>query len=1128
MFWMSGYSDDGKVYTYSSGPESGSFLYDTYFDRCNWFCSWSAGEPNLIPNEHYIHYNYYSGKWNNNAYSNGGYTNNFQYICEFGGLTDPFIAPMRTVGSKNSTITNIIGWHLEVNSNWNLTATFVNVLTPSKTFTISDFIVLSNTSVQFTIPPGTGRYTVTLVSDGTDQQLTTQYQYQIPFVSAIYPAFNVSERITVTGDNFGTVTSNMRIKVTASNIDCNDIILIKANAFSCVLTGAITRDLPLLPITYIVEDLEVTSFKAAFSHDNKLYACWNSNTYFQDSLKTYSINQRVDGLSGHLGYVGTLELAGLLQTICAENTISLWTSLQYNDLLTPPYTSLTGENQGLAINMSAFTFNDPTASQFRFSLGDNVYYSSNNDPKDMGTLTEFTIDPPSFKNDNATIFIHTEGGIADLVVGDSGTVLSLVYITFRGDRYNITRDFYIDTVFAPIAAGYGGAYPIQVTVSGFTTNNKQWIEYYPPTIVSISATNALGGSLVINGTDFYSDQSLISVTFGGKTCTNLVLITGHFSVSCLAPSGTGTVPVVLSVAGVPSQPYNFTYVEPAITSVSPIGAYGGEITVTGSLLSNDTADLTFLIGDLECTNINITVLLETFTCTLPHGGSQLPHLARLVVNSMPDNSAFMYNFLAPVIGSIESLIPQNLASNVSIYGSNFGSDQVQISIAGIQCFTSTFVSTSILVCAFNASIQEQSDAYYPVVVKASGFQVSANIAQYERSKVCPDPSCSSHGKCVDGACVCEEGWSTPLTYCSTKVIPGKPPVDHGNGTTGIIGGEVEFVTSIKYLREIDFVTSLPVKTVDMDDIVYVNSTTGSTKHLNGTFLGEPVKVFIQITTYLTATTITFAGQDLDMPSNSVKYLLDIEGWPFANRLNKLQVIYMSKTVKSATSGCNQVDTTTKSQGSQYQIDAGDSVLTAHFSDYLYADRRVTPSSLLALGPEDELVKATISKNDTQFYVLAAVIVPNFLESCQIDPSFRTLLKEDSASSGCTSENKWKLPVIIVCSVVGAATIAVGSYIYAKRKIAQNKFKKEIMTTRRLIRVSFFLISISKSSCAPLASNKIRNIYVSDEYSCTRDLVRLRLYDNDGTTIVTFYLALRKPALAMWCNTWETPLKSSRC
>eukprot|EP01133_Synstelium_polycarpum_P009825 gene9825-11475_t len=1239
------------------------FAYDVNFDKTGLFAVWSASEPNLLTNENYVHYNHQTKKFNNI-----GSSNFFNYVCEYGGLEDAIIPPVRTVGERNATITNLIGWNLKSSSV--VTATFTNVKT-SASFVAKDVYVDSATSIQFTMPPGTGTYKVSIALAGTAQTKTTTYQYMIPYISAIYPSVTTAKRLTVTGDNFGT-----------------------ANAYSCTLASNIPADVPLLPITLTSDGLTVTSYKAAFSYGSNLYSCWNSLASRDISLNGFCANQRVDGLSGHLGYVGDAGLATALYQVCADSSLFLWTSLVADSSLSPPWTSIAGPNKGLPINLGVLA---PSTSNnyYYFKLQTKAYIGV---PFDfpIGTLTEFTIDPPVFTTNDKTVYLHTQGDILEIFVNSSGTVLTPTNAIFRGSNIEVTRDFYTNTVFVPIPAGSGGPYPLNIKVDTFITQNNQSVQYYSPAVNSVSSINSLGGKVTIKGTDFFTDKTQISVSFGPeKTCDSVQVITNHLEFTCTAPAGTGSVNVVVTVNGLMSTPFVFNYLEPTVSSVSLVGVEGGEVTVIGDTLITDPSLILLTIGSVSCTNVAFVTSTTKFTCTLAPGGSPGQHPVTLFANGMTDKSHLTYTYITPTLTSTTP-IPQKTRSIVTIRGSNFGSPGLKITIAGTVCLTSKFESTTAFSCDFDSPfISDTPSSNYPVIVETSGYTVTSNIATFQPlmcadptcsghgscvngacvcndgwetpasncsvkmcadptcsghgscvqgacvcndgwetpqsncsvkmcadptcsghgscvngacvcdqgwespatncsvkmcadptcsghgscvqgacqcdegwetsatncsvkmcadptcsghgscvngacvcdqgwetpatncsvkmcadptcsghgscvngacvcnegwetpasncsvkmcadptcsghgscvngacicnegwetpasncsikitptptpTRTCDDPTCSGHGSCIDGTCVCDQGWATPLSGCSIKVNDPKPPTSD-NGTTINPGDAHDFLTAIVYLREIDIVKNLPVKTVDMKDITLIKrleQSNSSVSYFDGTFANDPVTLLLTITTYTEATNITFAGQQLFMPAASVKYLVDIAKWSFANQINPLQVIFMSKTVKDTAVGCDGelVPTTSTSSSNHYEIVTGGAVLQASFADYLNIDRAIRSTHISTLDENDELVKATNAKNTTEYNVLAAVIVPYFRESVQIDPSFSSLVFTDNGkgASKCPTKNKWKIPVIIVCSVVGAATIGTASYLYAKKRMQEKALKKDI-------------------------------------------------------------------------------------
>jgi hypothetical protein len=107
-----------------------------------------------------------------------------------------------------------------------------------------------------------------------------------------------------------------------------------------------------------------------------------------------------------------------------------------------------------------------------------------------------------------------------------------------------------------------------------------------------------------------------TVTIGGASCTEVVVLSPHFLMCKVPPSATtGTRDVVVNGNIIYSGAY--TYVAASefyVSSISPIVGSGGEtLTLTGNRLGEITK---VEVGGAECTNLSV-VDAETFTCTLP-------------------------------------------------------------------------------------------------------------------------------------------------------------------------------------------------------------------------------------------------------------------------------------------------------------------------------------------------------------------------------------------------------------------------------------------------------------------------------------------------------------------------------
>lgn len=189
-------------------------------------------------------------------------------------------------------------------------------------------------------------------------------------------------------------------------------------------------------------------------------------------------------------------------------------------------------------------------------------------------------------------------------------------------------------------------------------------------ISSASGSTAGGTTITLTGQNFGASPT---VTFGTWTAT--VQSGGSAtSVNVSLPAGEGTnLPVVLTAGGVSSNALSFSYLPPAITSLSTstgptLG--GSTLTLNGS---NFGLNPIVVIGPSSAL---VTVRSHTqITCTLPAGQGQNVQIF-VFVGSQSSNSA-SFSYTAPAITSISpSSGPAAGGTPITINGSNFGTSPV--------------------------------------------------------------------------------------------------------------------------------------------------------------------------------------------------------------------------------------------------------------------------------------------------------------------------------------------------------------------------------------------------------------------------------------------------------------------
>ncbi|GAM24165.1 hypothetical protein SAMD00019534_073400 [Acytostelium subglobosum LB1] len=268
-YWISGLSKsrpdrDFGIYYYSSGPESGTLMYDVYTDKCTTFCNFDASEPNLQPDDNEIYlmsYHSLNGSWNNIE----GPKTMFYFVCEYGGLQDPYIPPIRIGADQVINITNYSGIDfkipIDIEFTKRSTGEKVNCTNPVGSSYGGIYCILDKS--------GSGSYNVRITNGQTI--LNTTFQYRPPRITVIYPEFNSTgyvsltkgSTLTVSGDNFAS-DSLMSIHF-ADGTNCANISTIKTGVLKCTLDKDILNiENSILPITIIADSIYGQSIKPAF------------------------------------------------------------------------------------------------------------------------------------------------------------------------------------------------------------------------------------------------------------------------------------------------------------------------------------------------------------------------------------------------------------------------------------------------------------------------------------------------------------------------------------------------------------------------------------------------------------------------------------------------------------------------------------------------------------------------------------------------------------------------------------------------------------------------------------------------------------------------------------------------
>eukprot|EP01132_Coremiostelium_polycephalum_P009335 gene9335-11448_t len=540
------------------------------------------------------------------------------------------------------------------------------------------------------------------------------------------------------------------------------------------------------------------------------------------------------------------------------------------------------------------------------------------------------------------------------------------------------------------------------------------------------------------------------------------------NVICVFPEGYGkNIPITIEIAGLKTVNTKYlSYNPPSLncpTIIPQFDVKGSTYTIEGSNFYVNEKLIQVNVNGIINQALKMIENHKKISILIPPGsGTNIPYNVEL--GGQKSNSC-SYSYLPPTILHA-SEIYYNQIGNVTITGTQFFNYKIQASIGGKNCNLIDYINNEKLVCLFNGTVEppNKGQSLY-VNVSINGQNTSNQVFFYTPNKECPiglnGKVCSENGDCdtKTGQCLCKKGWDR--NDCSLKINDNDggvvDPETNEKGETSFSYSQVSFLIGIKNLRE-KKVGGTIVKSVSMEDLVWnITQKTNQYQELIGFFNNsmDPLLVILKLTNFKEKSNYTFAGQSMEMAENSIKYEVEIKEWKFENSLNTLEVICLAQTEKS-TKKCNEnYQTLYSSKENQnnnlswFEIQMGESIMKARFSDRMFVDNKILKSKISILDGEDPLQNELESKDPSKFYLLSAITVPYFDTNAVIDPNFGVLVDPNFGCKDQTSSKNWKLPVIIVCSVVGACIIGVGMVLIIKKSlqgrrigdvIKLNKFK----------------------------------------------------------------------------------------
>eukprot|EP01133_Synstelium_polycarpum_P018143 gene18143-21694_t len=569
----------------------------------------------------------------------------------------------------------------------------------------------------------------------------------------------------------------------------------------------------------------------------------------------------------------------------------------------------------------------------------------------------------------------------------------------------------------------GPNFSVRIFVGGTPSN------LYPPLPITIDTItyDLNSNNWTITGTGY--TNVLYSIQIGDITINTAVQFISATQLQFISPDGLASGNLTLTDVNNPSVTITHVmFLTPIITSVQDmVPVIGGLVTVKGKyfeqLVLGRESNFKVLVNGSQASSYTYVSLSEViFTCEPGYGDVTLQVMCGtqdLAINPLRPSNIVMMNYEPPrITGATE--VSKATGGNVTITGSGFvNTDHLSASIGGVTCTHLFFISNTMLICDFDASVSVPPNGQsipVKVIVGTGRNQAEAYLFYYTVVRPCPN-ACSGQGACDDktGLCTCTSTWGG--LNCAIALPPNRtsvdPPQPNTSGGTDLPAGGINFSIAITHLREVT--PSLEtVRTLPMRTIVWTNFTTTPPHYeYAGGFPNNGPRINLSLTVYKEATTIQFANAPMNIAANSVKYLVGIDNYQFNSSLNILQVIYTVHTPRITEFNCASSHATTQGEDTTnfYYVQVGGSTMQSKYSERLIVDQRVATSKISEIKSSDEIYNSEASKDPEIFTVMTAINVPHFLESCQLDPNFGALVQPSSDAQCDTKDEKYKIPVI---------------------------------------------------------------------------------------------------------------------
>eukprot|EP01133_Synstelium_polycarpum_P013432 gene13432-15830_t len=664
--------DPFDIWAYGlGGSDQGQVWFNQQSGQCYGYCVWADDQPSPSKGGTLRMSTSTPPTFSSVEYL-GGY-----FLIEYTPVNEPYVSPPMTSGGSVSVRTNNYGFDAAT-VQVSITKAGGN---PQPCVSTSSIV---SGNFNCTMPSGDGKASITIKdSAATPKTWTnTNYRYQLPHATIIYPSLAVNSLLTVVGDNFGDSNSAITVTIGISKSACiNPTFLTNHLIFTCQLTAAISQSAPLLPIAIKVGSTGVvySTSKVYFYDKENLRAiriCPGLGSWKQSMFGFKSASQPmiIDGNKVYNGVPQTSAQLTLMATMFSS-VPNLCVGLMGRNL----FSSGLGPQEGLEVvdslgkcrgiycnngNYDSNT-NPDSVNYFKFSTYTYVNVIDSYPEYICGELSFLGSDPVPLSMSN--VLVPTSGGVATVnfkPINGIGFLYTPRTVKINGALYpaTLTPNFATAQLSFPMTPGSGAAKPSVFTFEGKSITGPS-IGYMPPSISSIKPPTTIGGVVTLYGSNFGANVGAISVSVADQPCTSLSLPTAHATIMCSVGPGTGSnIPMTITVDGQSTSDFTFNYAPPVITSITQSGT---TLTMLGSSFGTVLLDISTNIPGASVTSIVTTPdpLINQITVTIPFNT-----LNAAITVSTKGQTSTAYSFqYVPVLIAVAS-VPSTSGDVITVTG----------------------------------------------------------------------------------------------------------------------------------------------------------------------------------------------------------------------------------------------------------------------------------------------------------------------------------------------------------------------------------------------------------------------------------------------------------------------------